>query len=239
MGGKKRIRVFIADDHLVVRSGLEAFLMVTDDLELVGEASNGADAVRLCGECRPDVVLMDLKMPGVDGIEATRQILRLYPEVHVVALTSFDDPALVHAALDAGAIGYLLKTVSTAELAAALRVAHAGQPTLAPGVAQRVNAPFSRPVGADLTDREAEVLALMAEGLSNPEIAERLCVSRATAKHHVSSILAKLGAATRVEAVTMAINQHLPGRGEAHLTSTSARISRSSAMRSPLALRSS
>ena len=207
----QRIRVLIAEDHLVVRSGLETFLLVCDDLELVGEASNGAEAIRLCGERRPDVVLMDLKMPGMDGVAATRQIRQMYPRVQVVALTSFDDPALVQAALDAGAIGYLLKTVSTMGLATAIRAALAGQRTLAPEVAHMVNVHPGRPVGDDLTDREREVLALMVDGLNNREIAERLLISRATAKNHVSSILARLGVTTRVEAVTLAINHHLLG----------------------------
>lgn len=212
MGSRGRcIRVLIADDHLVVRSGLETFLMVTEDLQLVGEASNGAEAVRLCGERRPDVVLMDLKLPGVDGVTATREIGSLYPGVRVLALTSYDEPGLVQAALDAGAIGYLLKTVSTEDLAAAIRAAFSGQPTLSPEVAQLVGKHPGQPLGFDLTGREREVLTLMAEGLNNREIANRLAISRSTAKNHVSSILRKFGASTRVEAVKLAIKHRLLG----------------------------
>ena len=206
-----RIRVLIADDHLIVRSGLETFLMVTDDLELVGEASNGAEAVRLCGERRPDVALMDLKLPGIDGVAATRRIRSSYPEVQVLVLTSYDDAGLVRAALDAGAIGYLLKNISTADLAKAIRAARVGQPTLAPEVAQMVADRLDWPLGDDLTEREREVLGLMVDGLSNPDIADRLVISRATAKNHVHRILEKLGVATRVEAVRLAIDRHLVG----------------------------
>jgi NarL family two-component system response regulator LiaR len=205
------IRVMLVDDHAVVRSGLGAFLMAFDDLSLVAEASSGEEAVAMCHRFRPDVVLMDLKMPGIDGAAATRKIREQCPEIQVIALTSFKEQELVEGALKAGAIGYLLKNVSADELADAIRSAHAGRPTLAPEAAQALIQSTRRPQtpGYDLTERELEVLALMIEGLSNPEIAERLIVSRSTVKFHVSNILSKLGAASRTEAVSLALKHDL------------------------------
>jgi NarL family two-component system response regulator LiaR len=212
MADTKRIRVLIVDDHAVVRSGLTAFLLAFDDLELAGEASNGAEAVRLCSQLQPDVVLMDLVMPEMDGATATRAIRRACPQIQVIALTSFKEEELVQGALKAGAIGYLLKNVSADELADAIRKAHAGRPTLAPEAAQAlIHASTQTPLGHDLTDREREVLALMVKGLNNSEIAERLVVSQSTAKFHVSSILSKLGASSRTEAVALAVQHHLVG----------------------------
>lgn len=211
MSTGERIRVMIVDDHAVVRSGLGAFLEACDDLELVAEASGGQEAVLKCRDAHPDVVLMDMMMPGMDGAAATRAIHERYPEVRVVALTSFKEQDLVHAALAAGAIGYLLKDVSADELAAAIRAAHRGRPTLAPEATRALIQSATQPhtPGYDLTAREREVLALMVEGLSNPQIAERLVVSRSTAKFHVSSVLSKLGVATRTEAVSLALQRHL------------------------------
>jgi NarL family two-component system response regulator LiaR len=205
------IRVLLVDDHAVVRSGLSAFLLAFDDLELIGEAGSGEEAVRLCDRLRPDVVLMDLVMPGMDGAQATRAIREKCPSIQVVALTSFKEQDLVEAALEAGAIGYLLKNVSADELAKAIREAHIGRPTLAPEAAQALIQARREPrrLGFDLTGREREVLALMAEGLTNPDIAERLIVSRSTVKFHVSSILSKLGAASRTEAVAVAVKEGL------------------------------
>ena len=205
------IRVMLVDDHAVVRSGLGAFLLAFDDLDLVAEAGGGEDAVRLCQEAEPDVVLMDLVMPGMDGAAATRAIREVCPHIQVIALTSFKEEALVEGALQAGAIGYLLKNVSADELADAIRAAHAGRPTLAPEAAQALIQSTRKPPvpGYDLTERELEVLALMVEGLSNPKIAERLVVSRSTVKFHVSNVLSKLGAASRTEAVSMALKHHL------------------------------
>jgi NarL family two-component system response regulator LiaR len=201
----------LVDDHAVVRSGLGAFLMAFDDLELVAEAGSGEEAVAMCNRFRPDVVLMDLKMPGMDGAAATRRIREHWPEIQVVALTSFKEEELVEGALQAGAIGYLLKNVSADALADAIRAAHVGKPTLAPEAAQALIHSARRPPapGYDLTERELEVLALMVEGLSNPEIAEQLVVSRSTAKFHVSNVLSKLGAASRTEAVSVALKHDL------------------------------
>jgi NarL family two-component system response regulator LiaR len=200
----------IVDDHAVVRSGLAAFLLAFDDLELAGEASSGVEAVRLCNQLQPDVVLMDLVMPEMDGATATRAIRQACPQIQVIALTSFKEEELVQGVLQAGAIGYLLKNVSAEELTNAIRKAQVGQPTLAPEAAQAlIHASTQPPLGHDLTDREREVLALMVKGLNNPEIAERLVVSQSTVKFHVSSILSKLGVSSRTEAVALAVQHHL------------------------------
>lgn len=208
------IRVFVVDDHAVVRSGLGAFLIAYDDLDFVGEADGGEKAINLCGQLHPDVVLMDIKMPGMDGVEATQRIRELYPEIKIIALTSFKDQESVHAALKAGAIGYLLKNASAEELADAIRAAYAGQATLAPEATQ-VLVQVARSMhdeiqpGYDFTPREQDVLALMVAGKSNPEIAEELVVSLSTVKFHVSGVLRKLDVKSRTEAVAIAIQNDL------------------------------
>jgi NarL family two-component system response regulator LiaR len=212
MTDTKKIRVMLVDDHAVVRSGLATFLMVCDDMVLVGEVASGEKAIQLCPQVKPDVVLMDLVMSGMDGATATRLIRKTCPEIQVIVLTSFKEQELIQGALKAGAIGYLLKDVTADELANAIRAAYAGKPTLAPEAAQvlieATRAPAEK-IGFDLTGRELDVLALMIEGLNNNEIANRLVVSRSTAKFHVSSILSKLRASSRTEAVAIAIQNNL------------------------------
>ncbi len=205
------IRVMIVDDHAVVRSGLAGFLEAYDDLEFCGEASSGDIAVLMCEQYNPDVVMMDLVMPGMDGAEATMAIREKCPSIQVIALTSFKDEHLVQRALQAGAIGYLLKNISADDLAQAIRAAMEGRPTLAPEAAQVLIEATTKPpqMGHDLTPREMEVLALMIEGLSNPQIAERLVISHSTVKFHVSSILSKLGVSSRTEAVSVALQNNL------------------------------
>ena len=205
------IRVMLVDDHTMVRRGLATFLKVFDDLQLAGEAESGEAAIQLCAEVLPDVILMDMVMPGMDGATATRAIRQQFPQVQIIALTSFKEGELIKNALEAGAIGYLLKDVSADELARAIRAAHAGRATLSPEAAQALVETANQPPapGLDLTEREREVLALMIEGLNNTQIAGRLTVSPSTIKSHVSNILSKLGVASRTEAVTLALRNRL------------------------------
>jgi len=207
----KLIRVMLVDDHTMVRKGLVTFLNAFDDLQLAGEAESGAEAIQLCGEVLPDVVLMDMVMPDMDGATATCIIRQQFPEVQIIALTSFKEGGLIKNALEAGAIGYLLKDISAAELAKAIRSAHAGRATLSPEAAQSLveTSNLPPPPGLDLTEREREVLALMIEGLNNVQIAGRLTVSPSTIKSHVSNILSKLGVASRTEAVTLALRNKI------------------------------
>jgi NarL family two-component system response regulator LiaR len=210
MTDSDRIRVMIVDDHAVVRSGLGAFFAAYPDLELIGEAENGAEAVVRCGLLKPDVILMDLIMPGTDGVTATRQIKANFPGVKVIALTSFQEDDLIQGALQAGAIGYLMKNVTARDLAAAIRSANAGKMTLSPEAAQiLVQSRLQAQEFEALTEREREVLRLMVDGLNNAEIADRLTVSLSTVKYHISNILGKLGVENRVAAVTTAIQKKL------------------------------
>jgi NarL family two-component system response regulator LiaR len=206
-----RIRVLVVDDHTMVRRGLAAFLKVFHDLELVGEAASGQAAIQLCAQLQPDVVLMDMAMPDMDGAAATRLIRKQSPLIQVLALTSFKEEILINSALQAGVIGYLLKSVSADELAQAIRDAHAGRATLSPEATQALVHAASQPPapGFDLTERERAVLTLMVEGLNNTQIAGRLTVQLSTVKSHVSNILSKLGVASRTEAVTLALRNQL------------------------------
>jgi NarL family two-component system response regulator LiaR len=210
------IRVLVVDDYLVVRRGLAALLLAFDDIVLVGEAQNGAAALELCATARPDVVLMDLLMPEGDGVAATRAIREHYPNIQVLVLTNCDEYDLIRRALAAGAEGYLLKNAKAGDLAAGIRETHAGRPTLAPtSIANMAPAPLAPALppapepGADLTGREQEVLERMVHGLTNTQIGAHLNISRATVKFHVSSILSKLGAVSRTEAVALAVQHQL------------------------------
>ena len=222
MVSDRSIRVMIVDDHAVVRGGIRFSLLAFDDLVLVAEAENGKEALLLCdrlsdSEALPDVILMDMLMPEMDGVAATQGILDRYPQVQVIALTSFETGSLVQDALEAGAIGYLLKNAAIDELAGAIRAAHAGRGTLAPAAARALaEASLDSPEAADatkpghnLTDREQEVLTLIVEGLSNLQIARELGISLSTARFHVSTILSKLGAANRAEAAALAVRNDL------------------------------
>ena len=205
------IRVMLVDDHAMVRRGLAMYLRAFDDLELAGEAESGEAAIQLCAQVLPDVILMDMVLPGMDGAAATRVIREQFPQVQVIALTSFKEGDMIKNALEAGAIGYLLKDVSAEDLVRAIHAAHAGRVTLSPEAAQALVQTASQPPvpGLDLTEREREVLVLMVEGLNNTQIAGKLGVSPSTIKSHVSNILSKLGVASRTEAVTLALRHKL------------------------------
>ena len=213
MNASTLIRVMVVDDHAMVRRGLATFLRVFGDLELAGEADSGDAAIRQIGAMSPlpDVVLMDMVMPGIDGVAATHAIRQQYPAVQVIALTSFKEEALVKNALQAGAIGYLQKDVSADQLAQAIRAAFAGRATLSPEATQALVHAVSQPPapGHDLTERERDVLALMIKGLNNNEIAANLVVSPSTIKSHVSNILSKLGVTSRTEAVALAVRHNI------------------------------
>jgi NarL family two-component system response regulator LiaR len=211
----KPIRVIIVDDHAMLRRGLRFFLKGFADLDLVGEATSGKEAIALCAQAEPDVVLMDMVMPDVDGAEATRIIRQRHPHIQVIALTSFQEEDLIERALQAGAIGYLLKNVSAQDLAQAIREAHAGRSTLSPeatNVLIQVTRQRASQPDYGLTERETEVLALLGKGLSNAEIGERLVISLPTVKFHVRNILSKLGVSSRTEAVALALQEDLVTR---------------------------
>ncbi|NWF68400.1 MAG: response regulator transcription factor [Chloroflexi bacterium] len=201
----------IVDDHAMLRRGLAVFLMSYSDLELVGEAANGKEALALCAEKRPDVVLMDLMMPIMDGITATRLIHHDFPDIKVIALTSFGEERLIKDALAAGVTGYLFKKISADDLAKAIRAAKKGSPTYAQEVTDVLVRSIQEPQPKfeNLTPREREVLSLMVKGLENKEIADLLVISLPTAKNHVSNILAKLGVESRTEAIIMVLEHNL------------------------------
>ncbi|MFN2219314.1 MAG: response regulator [Anaerolineae bacterium] len=208
---RQPVRVLVVDDHAVVRSGIEYSLMAVKDIEMVASTDSGAEAVHLCEELQPDVVLMDMMMPRMDGVSATRAILQSCPRIRVIALTSFQEGNLVQKALQAGAISYLLKDVGMDELADAIRSAARGQGVLASEAAKALAEAAAQPasLGADLTDREREVLALLVEGKSNTEISDTLSISLSTARFHVSAILSKLHATNRAEAAALAVRHSL------------------------------
>lgn len=214
MADSQVIRVMIVDDHSVVREGITGFLSAFNDLQLVGEAANGREALALVAELQPNVILMDLVMPGMDGVATTQTIRATYPHIQVIILTSFHDEDSVRRGLEAGAIGYLLKNASIHDMANTIRAAYAGKLTLAPEAAQALVSAKIRPAEPhyNLKDRELEVLRLMVKGLNNPDIAEQLFLSRSTVKFYVSSILAKLSAESRTEAVAIAIDHGLVSR---------------------------
>ena len=210
MTGERTIRVLIVDDHAMVRSGLRFFLLSMPDVTLIGEASNGREAVELCKRLKPDVALMDLVMPEMDGIEAIRALRQRQPNVRVLALSSFQEAMRVQEALRAGAIGYLLKDVTADELGAAIRGAFSGRRSLSPEVAGALaEATAGALADTELTDRQLEVLRLLVAGMSNAEIARELTIIVATARFHVSSILFRLGAANRAEAAALAVKRGL------------------------------
>src|SRR3990172_1261375 len=210
----KKISVLIVDDHEVVRRGLTSFLEVQDQLEVKGEAENGEEAIKAVQELRPDVVLMDLVMPGMDGIEAIRRMKKLVPDIRIIVFTSFAENDKVFPAIEAGVDGYLLKDTAPADLVKAIESAYAGNPTLHPEVAQklmmRVSNRSSLPATQTLTQREMEILELLAKGLTNDGIAEKLFISVTTVKTHVHNILRKLGMTNRIQAALYATDKKLP-----------------------------
>lgn len=206
-----KIKIVLVDDHIKIHRAISVAIEFWDDLELVGQASNGEEAIQLCADYQPDIVLMDVIMPGMDGIEATRAITQQFPQIKVLALSSFQDEDSVRAMMEAGAVGYLIKSSSIDDLAQTIRTAHGGTAVFSSEVTQvLLRSPSSGPRhDYGLTPRETEVLKLMVEGLNNRQIAEALVVSQSTAKFHVSSILSKLQVESRIEAVALAVEQNL------------------------------
>jgi len=214
MENEMAIKVLLVDDHEMVRIGLAAVLSTEEDIEVVGEASNGADGIRLAQEYRPDVVLMDLVMEGMDGIETTRRLLQLYPDCKVIVLTSFLDDEKMYPVIEAGAFSYLLKTSRAAEIAQAIRAAVKGQSILESQVASKIMNRFRQPkltapAHEELTEREMEVLRLIASGKSNQDVADELFIGIKTVKFHVTNILAKLGVEDRTQAAIYAFKNGL------------------------------
>src|SRR6266542_2182631 len=209
---KGQIRVIIADDHVMVRSGLRLFLLAFEDLKLVGEATNGQEAIQLCQRENPDVVLMDMVMPVMDGVRATGEIHSNFPRTQVIGLTTFYESEMIQKMLDAGAISFLLKSISATELAQAIRAASNGKSTISPEIQDLLRGrrpSLSHLSKYNLSAREREVLACVVSGLSNAEIAQELVISLSTAKFHVSSILRKLNVSKRAEAVSTAVLEGL------------------------------
>jgi NarL family two-component system response regulator LiaR len=205
------IRVLFVDDHPLAQNGMRNFLDAFYDLELVGAANSGEEALELCAHAEPDVVLMDLLLPGMDGVEATRAIKQRYPHVQIIALTSYQDGELVERALRAGARSFLLKSISAFELAQAIRAAHAGRSVLAQEAAEALMQVIAQPdtASANLSEREQEVLHLLVQGYSNAQLAQHLAVSESTAKYHLRNIFSKLGVASRSEAIALAYQRRL------------------------------
>jgi DNA-binding NarL/FixJ family response regulator len=205
----KRIRLIIADDHPVVRAGLEGMIASQTDFEIVGEASSGVEAVALASTLHPDVVLMDLRMTGLDGVAAIAQIRKQQPETPVLVLTTYDSDADIRRAIEAGATGYVLKDTPRDQLFSAIRAVAQGKSALAPAILTRLLRSMQTPVEEPLSAREIEVLALVARGASNREIARRLYISEATVKSHLIHIFSKLEVADRTAAVTVALERGL------------------------------
>lgn len=208
----KPIRVIIVDDHVMVRSGLRLFLLAFEDLKLVGEAANGEEAIHLCNQEKPNVVLMDMVMPIMDGVRATSEIHSHFPHIHVIGLTTFYEPAMIQKMVDAGASSFLLKSITATELAQAIRDASNGKTTISPEIQDllRGRQPSSAQLSKyNLSTREREILACIMNGLSNAEIAQELVISLSTAKFHVSRILTKLNVSNRAEAVSLASREGL------------------------------
>lgn len=205
------IRVVIADDHNVVRKGIRDLLSDEDDIDVVGEARNGQEAVDLATALQPDVVVMDIAMPEMTGVEATRQIRALTPAVRVLVLTAYDDDPYIYGLLDAGATGYILKTAESREIVRAVRATAAGQSAIDPAVAPRLIARITHPAagGDTLTERELDVLRRAARGLTNKQIGADLAISDRTVQNHLANIYAKLGVASRTEAVTAGLQRQL------------------------------
>jgi NarL family two-component system response regulator LiaR len=211
MAESGKIRVMVVDDHTIVREGLTTLLEVQPELTLVGEAADGGKAIELFDQLTPDVILMDLMMPEVNGVIAIQSIMKSHPEARILALTSFVENEMLHAALEAGAVGYLLKNISAAELVEAIKAAHVGKSSLAPEAIQELirAATASPSLGHDLTPREFDVLNHLVKGLTNAEVAQLLGIKPSTVKNHISNILSKLGAASRTEAVSLALKHKL------------------------------
>ena len=211
MSETERIRVMIVDDHLMVRDGIRTFLSVYDDLEVVAEAENGEQALALCTQLQPDVILMDILMPGMDGSSTTQQICEKFHDIMVIALTSFVEDEMVQSALQAGAIGYLLKDVQPDRLAQAIREANQGRGIIDTAAAQAlISASQAEQMPEfELTPREREILGLMVSGKTNKQIAESLTLSLGTVRFHISNILSKMGVSNRTEAVSLALQNNL------------------------------